>query len=185
MSSLVPANSAPKPVKKPRLSKKLRQAIDLWLRGKVSYRKDAAIKAGLTPDYFSRAINKPVIRSLIREWAEQNITDATIRASSRVLELLDGGSEHVAGKVALRLLESGKLIAPAGFGTAVQINNFADRHGYELPTVVDWDSSREEDVRAQEQYTRAEASGVLDEAGPGYIIHIKRRLEPPEPDGDT
>ena len=116
--------SPPKHARKPRLSKKLKRAIDLWLSGKARTRKEAAAKAGLSEDYFGRALKRTAARSFISDRAHQNISDATLRASSRVLELLDGESEHVAAKVGLRLLESEKLIAPVGGAGAVNINHF-------------------------------------------------------------
>jgi hypothetical protein len=112
MNSLLPASSASKPVQKPRLSKRLRQAIVLWLTGKAGTRKDAAAKAKLSETYFCKALKRPAAQSFVREWAEQNIADATLRACSRLRELLDGDSEHVAAKVALRLAENAKLLCP-------------------------------------------------------------------------
>jgi predicted DNA-binding transcriptional regulator AlpA len=133
MNSIVPASNAPKPVKTRRLSKRLRQAIVLWLTGKAGTRKDAASKAKLSEAYFCKALKRPAAQSFVREWAEQNVSEATLRASALLTDLLDPNrSAHVAARTALRLLESEKLISPAGVpGVAVQINNGV-RAGYRI-----------------------------------------------------
>jgi hypothetical protein len=162
MNDLVPANSERKPVQKPRISKRLKRALDLWLTGKVGDRKTAAEKAGLTAEYFCRALKKPHVMVVCRTWAEDNIGVATLRASSRVRELLDGESEHVAGKVALRLLESERLIAPAG----VQSGPVIHAHG-PLGILVDWRNDRDpkplslEDQETVEKWQRGEIVGAV------------------------
>jgi hypothetical protein len=85
---------------------------------------------------------------------EQNVADATLRSSSRVIELLDGQSEHVASKVALRMLESDGLIRPAGGpGVSVQINNRAS-------FIVDWHNSRDPSPYSPEELAVIERQGV-------------------------
>jgi hypothetical protein len=169
MSQQLPALSTPKPVQKPRISKRLRLAIDLWLTGKAGTRKDAAAKAKLSETYFCKALKKPAVQSFLRARAEQNITDATLRASSRVGELLDGSSEHVAGKVALRLLESEKLIAPAGGAAAVNINHFGNGP---IGFCVDWRTDRdpEEAARPLKPEKQAEYDAWLRGEGVGCVI---------------
>jgi hypothetical protein len=94
--------------------------------------------------------------SLLRERAEQNITDATMRASSLMSELLDPDkSAHVAAKVGLRLLESEGFIRPAGHpgGVRVQINN---RAGF----IVDWHNSRDPGPYSPEELAIIERQGI-------------------------
>jgi hypothetical protein len=137
----------------------------LWLTGRAGTRKDAAEKVGLTQDYFCRALKKPHVRVICHAWAEQNVTDATLRASSRVKELLDGESEHVAAKVGLRLLESEGFIRPAGGpGVHVNINNGPIGH------CVDFRNGRDPNPRPLKPEKQAEYDAWLRGESAGCAI---------------
>lgn len=129
MNEQLPVTSDLKVVRTPRVSRRLKRAIDIWNSGRAITRKAAAEKAGMSYDHFCRALKKPHIRSLLRERSLENIDAATFRASRRLEELVDADSEHVGLKASLRLAESAGFIRPAGNGAPV-INQYNGPVGY-------------------------------------------------------
>lgn len=81
--------------KKDRISKRLRQALDLIASGECKTKKAAAERVGMAPESLSRAFAKDHVQAFIAQKARQTIAAGTLRASARVLELVDASSEHV------------------------------------------------------------------------------------------
>jgi hypothetical protein len=86
---------APKPAREPRIPRKIVQAIELMLTGSVTTQKAAAERVGVTQTYLSRCINRDHVRVFYERRARQTIAGALPRASRRLVELVDAGSEHV------------------------------------------------------------------------------------------
>lgn len=63
------------------------------------------------------------IQAFIARKAAQNIARGTLRASSRLVELIDAESEHVSAKVAERILEDQGVLKVQSGGISVNINN--------------------------------------------------------------
>ena len=82
------------PVKERRISKRVRQAIELIGRKGVTQR-EAAKQVGLHESHLCRVLKEPQIQVFIARNARQNIQLGVLRASNRVLELIDAESEHV------------------------------------------------------------------------------------------
>jgi hypothetical protein len=94
-----PAVNLPEPVKrerKRRIPARIAKAISLIVDGECRTYKAAAERANLNPSYFSQALQKPHIRVFYERKARENLGAGILRASARVLELMDGDSEHVA-----------------------------------------------------------------------------------------
>lgn len=87
--------SADKPARTPRVSLKIRQVVELLVTGTCKTQKAAAERIGLHPDYVCRELKKPQVRVLIDRRVRETIANGTMRASARLLELVDAGSEHV------------------------------------------------------------------------------------------
>jgi hypothetical protein len=117
MQELAPAEqqtTAPlqKPIKERRVTRRIAQAVDLMLTGECTTQKAAAERVGITPEHLSRAFQKDHVRVFIERRARQTIAAGQMRASRRLVELIDAGSEHVSLDATKHMLGIGG-IAPA------------------------------------------------------------------------
>ena len=87
-----------------KISKRLQEAIRLIETGSVRTIKAAAERAGLSYNYLVEALRKPATEAFIAQKRRQNVTAASLRASSRAMELVDAESEHVSAEMTLKLL---------------------------------------------------------------------------------
>jgi hypothetical protein len=96
MSALaaIPAETSPIPPKETRISKRIQQALVL-LATKGMTQREAARQVGLSEFHLSREMKKPQIQVFIARKARENIQIGMLRASKRVIELVDAESEHV------------------------------------------------------------------------------------------
>jgi hypothetical protein len=95
MTDDLPATSQdPKPARKGRISKRMKQVLTL-LATKGMTQRDAAKHVGMSETYLSTALKKPEIQAFISQRVRQSIAVGTLRAGERLLDLLDAGSEHV------------------------------------------------------------------------------------------
>jgi hypothetical protein len=86
-----PAPVAPGPPK--RISKKVRHAIDLMVRGECRKICDAAAKVGLARENLSRALSTPHVAEHLRQKVLRHLAIAAARAGSTKVDLLDSDSE--------------------------------------------------------------------------------------------
>lgn len=86
---------ATKPNKPPRIPRAIAQAIELILTGAVTTQKAAAERVNITPEHLSRMLSRDHVRVFVDRRARQTIAAGQMRASSRLVELVDAGSEHV------------------------------------------------------------------------------------------
>lgn len=105
-----------------RIPKRISQAIDLIASGDVKYQKDAAERVGLTAEHLSRMLAKPHVRGVLHARATENLARGTLRASARMLELVDATSEHVSLDAATKVLAIAGIRPPDdGRGTTVNV----------------------------------------------------------------
>ena len=81
--------------KKPRISKRIRSVAELLITGECKTIKAASERIGLAYDYVRQELKKPSVRVFCEQRARETIAAGTMRASARLIELLDAGSEHV------------------------------------------------------------------------------------------
>jgi PAB1-binding protein PBP1 len=81
-------------VKERPISKRMQQVLTNLATKGLSQR-EAAKLAGMSEYHLSRELKKPQIQVFIARTARQNIQIGVLRASKRVLELIDADSEHV------------------------------------------------------------------------------------------
>jgi hypothetical protein len=84
-----------KPVRERRVSKRIAEVVRLLLTGEVKTQKAAAERVGMNAGYLSEALKKPHVRVFIERRTRETIADGSLRASARLVELLDASSEHV------------------------------------------------------------------------------------------
>lgn len=86
--------NAPQNDKPRRISKRMQQALS-HLATKGVNQREAAKLAGISEYHLSRQLKKPQCQVFIAQRARQNIQLGVLRASTRINELVDAGSEHV------------------------------------------------------------------------------------------
>jgi hypothetical protein len=94
-----------KPIRERRVSPRVRHAIDLLLSGECRLKKDAAAKAGLTPERLSRALKESHVVQYLTVQTRVLLATSQAPAAATMLRLLEGAkSEHVMKDVAIHLL---------------------------------------------------------------------------------
>jgi pantoate kinase len=83
-----------KPAREYRISARMQKVLTA-LATKGMTQRDAAKLCGMSETHLSAALKKPSIQVFIARAARQNIQLGVLRASKRVLELVDADSEHV------------------------------------------------------------------------------------------
>lgn len=77
------------------ISKRLRRVVDLLVSGECKTQKAACVRIGMHPDHVCRELKKPQVQAFIARRTRETISAGTMRASARLLELVDASSEHV------------------------------------------------------------------------------------------
>jgi hypothetical protein len=81
---------------KPRkVSRRVAEAVRLILSGEVTTIKASAVRVGLHPNYLSGYLAGPVGREYLARERAKTLTEGSVRAARRVVELIDASSEHV------------------------------------------------------------------------------------------
>jgi hypothetical protein len=146
----------PKPVRERRVSPRIAEAVRLLLTGECKTQKAAAERAGMNETYLSGALRKPHVQVFIARRVRETISNGTMRASARLVELIDAGSEHVSADV------SKHMLAIAGIKPATQpsVNlNIEMRAGF----VIDLRS--DEEIAAQKRIVDVTPSRLDGEGG--------------------
>ena len=84
-----------KPVKEPRIPKHIIRACELLASGECRTVTAAAERVGVTREWLSRLMQRSHIQAFIARKSRENIQRGMLRASHRVVELIDAASEHV------------------------------------------------------------------------------------------
>jgi hypothetical protein len=92
------------PGKQPRIPRKVVHAIRLMLSGECSTIKAAAERAGLTREWLSKMLGRVHVQAFIAGETRKTIAAGQMRASARLVELVDAGSEHVSLDAAKHVL---------------------------------------------------------------------------------
>jgi hypothetical protein len=77
------------PIPLHRISKKVRSGIEFMVMGDCKIIKDAAEKAGLSREHFTRELSKPHIAAYMRQKVLKQLAIAAVRAGAVKGELLD------------------------------------------------------------------------------------------------
>lgn len=86
---------AQKPAKPARISARIRRVAELVITGECATVKAACERVGIHPDYAYRELKKPQVQVFCEQRARQTIAAGTMRASARLIGLIDASSEHV------------------------------------------------------------------------------------------
>jgi len=114
---------AQQPAKRVRISPRIQEAVRLIATGTVKTQRAAAERVGMSETHLCTMLARPQIQALIARKASETIRTAKLRASHRLVELIDAQSEHVAAQVSERILTSeGILKSDQGSNIAVNVD---------------------------------------------------------------
>lgn len=116
------ASTVPEPAKRERIPPRIAKAVRLLLSGECKTQKAAAERAGLNATYLCEALSKPKIQVFIARETRRTITNGTMRAGARLIELVDAASEHVSLDASKHILAIDG-IKPVETGTNISIIN--------------------------------------------------------------
>lgn len=108
--------------KRERIPPKIAAAVRLLVSGECKTQKLAAERVGMNATYLCEALTKPKIQAFIARETRKTITQGTMRASARLLELVDAASEHVSLDASKHVLAI-EGIKPVENGTNISIIN--------------------------------------------------------------
>lgn len=115
----VPATA--KPGKEPRIPARVRDACALLASGECKTVKAAAERVKLSRTHLSRMLGRTHVQVFIERESRRTIALGQLRASSRVIELLDAQSEHVSLDASKHVLAIGNIRPPES-GSHVSVN---------------------------------------------------------------
>lgn len=123
MNAIAPIQDTaePIPVKDARISKRMRQVLTA-LATKGMTQREAAKQAGMSETYLSAALRKPKIQVFIARKMRETIAIGGLRASARLVELIDAGSEHVSADVSKHTLAIAGIKPTADAQVSVNID---------------------------------------------------------------
>jgi hypothetical protein len=116
------APKQPPPSKLQRIPARVRQAVNLIATGECTTQKAACARVGLSEQHLSRMLAKVHVRAFMAQESARTIAGATMRASRRLVELIDAESEHVAAKVSERILTSEGILKSDQGSIAVNVD---------------------------------------------------------------
>jgi len=109
-------------IKPKRIPPKISQIVDWLVTGACKNQQAACERANLDPSYVSRELRKVHVRVFAERRARETIANGTLRASARVLELLDAGSEHVSFEASKHVLAIAGIKPTADAQVSVNID---------------------------------------------------------------
>ena len=110
-----------KPRKERAPSRKMLQLVALLAKSAAN-QKTAAETVGLSESHVCRMLQRPQVRRLLHERASQNLARGQVRASARVLELIDSDSAHASLNASELVLKANGLLPTDGPSTALHLN---------------------------------------------------------------
>ena len=124
MSALaaIPDQIDAKPARTPRIPPKIGQIVDWLVTGACKNQQAACDRAKLDPSYVSRELRKVHVRVFMERRARETIANGTMRASARVIELLDAESDHVSADMAKHVLAIAGIKPTADAQVSVNID---------------------------------------------------------------
>jgi hypothetical protein len=111
-----------KPVRERRISKRIAEVVRLLLTGECKTQKAAAERVGMNYTHVCEMMKKPHVRMFIERRTRETLADGSLRASARLVELLDASSEHVSFDASRHLLALNGHQPPSGPSTLVNLN---------------------------------------------------------------
>jgi hypothetical protein len=123
LAALDTATPAPaEPIAQRRISKKVRSGIGFMVSGDCKIIKDAAEKAGLSREHFTRELSKPHIAAYLREKVLKQLAIAAARAGAVKIDLVDSDNAMVADRASSFILGLAGIAPATTPGVAINID---------------------------------------------------------------
>jgi hypothetical protein len=106
------AAATPQPSKRERISPKIAKAVNLLLTGECTTQKAAAERIGTSAAYLCTQLRKPAVEAFIARRSRETIAQGQMRASARLIQLIDASSEHVSLDATKHTLAIGGIRPP-------------------------------------------------------------------------
>jgi hypothetical protein len=130
-----------------RIPRRIAEVVNLLVTGECKTIKAAAARAGMHPNYVSAALKKPSIRVFCAERVRQSLSAGSMRASARMLELLDNpsakisfeASRFVLGVDGVRPVEGPSIAVnlTAAVGYVIDLSSPSDRRDQHRGPTID------------------------------------------------
>jgi hypothetical protein len=114
--------------RKRRISPKIVQAVELLAKGDVRTQKQAAERVGVSEEWLSTMLGREETRVLLEQTCRKYLRTGTVRATARLVELLDSNSSRTALEASKHVLGIGGISPPREGGVSINIGN--DSPGY-------------------------------------------------------
>lgn len=110
------------PAKNPRISRRMRQAIELYISGAARTQKEAAEKAGISPEHLCRTMQKDHARAFVARRSAEMFSDLLPKAVRALDMVLDGDNKSAAVAAALAVLRQHGLVNPDAPAVSLTLN---------------------------------------------------------------
>jgi len=120
----LPQDSTPAPqkAKRLRISPRIQEAVRLIATGTVKTQRAAAERVGMSETHLCTMLARPQIQALIAQKASETIRTAKLRASHRLVELIDSSNQRVAADVSQCILRSEGILKSDQHSIAVNVD---------------------------------------------------------------
>jgi hypothetical protein len=108
------------PAKRPRISGRMRQALDLYISGAAKTQQEAAEKAGISPEHLCRTLKKDHARAYVVRRSGEMFADLLPKAIRTIGLTMDGGNAQAALNAALAVARQMGIVSAEG-GPSVAI----------------------------------------------------------------
>lgn len=112
----------PKPDKPKRIPKAIIRACELLATGECKTITAAATRVGITREWLGKMLSRSHVQVFMARKCRETIGAGTLRASTRLVELIDANSEHVAAQVSERILTSEGILKSDQRSIAVNVD---------------------------------------------------------------
>jgi hypothetical protein len=184
------APTTTKKLRKRRISPKIVQAIELLAKGECRTQKQAAERVGVSEEWLSTMLGRDETRVLLEQTVRKSLRTGTVRASARLIELLDSNSSRTALEASKHVLAiSGH--APPRDGATVNIHGGEGAAGFIIQLVSAGDEVIEGSISSVGgvQYGRKmtpeeRRTGQLIPSRPGAMIDVSPNTEAETPSAE-
>jgi hypothetical protein len=138
MNNIATIENQPKHARERKITKRVRHAIDLMIRGQCRTQKAAAEKVGLSPERLCRALKESHVQEYLGRQTRVLLAQSQSTAAATLMTLMDQAkSEHVRKDIAVTLLGYNGIRADAERGPLVSIAFGAAGPGYAIDLRLD------------------------------------------------
>jgi hypothetical protein len=120
-STAISAPTTTKKLRKRRISPKIVQAVELLAKGECRTQKQAAERVGVSEEWLSTMLGRDETRVLLEQTCRKFIRTGTVRATARLVELLDSASARTSLEAAKHVLGIENIRPPADGAPIVNI----------------------------------------------------------------